>query len=143
MSGIFIIRSDKELVELEEQAYESENLLQSLLEQYPQLLAGKQMNDIDPRRWLLICREAGLPSREGGGDRWSIDRLFLDQDAIPTIVEVKRSDDARIRREVVGQMLDYASNALVFIGLLRKSDRCSRMNVPEKTSTPTNSCWSS
>jgi hypothetical protein len=37
--------------------------------------------------------------------------LFIDQDAIPTIVEVKRSSDTRIRREVVGQMLDYAANA--------------------------------
>ena len=28
----------------------------------------------------------------------------------PTLVEVKRSSDTRIRREVVGQMLDYAAN---------------------------------
>jgi hypothetical protein len=40
--------------------------------------------------------------------------LFLDQDAIPTLVEVKRSSDTRIRREVVGQMLDYAANAVVY-----------------------------
>ena len=40
--------------------------------------------------------------------------LFLDQDAIPTIVEVKRSSDTRIRREVVGQMLDYAANAVLY-----------------------------
>jgi len=38
----------------------------------------------------------------------------LDQDAIPTIVEVKRSTDTRIRREVVGQMLGYAANAVVY-----------------------------
>jgi hypothetical protein len=29
-------------------------------------------------------------------------------------VEVKRSDDTRIRREVVGQMLDYAANGVVY-----------------------------
>jgi hypothetical protein len=40
--------------------------------------------------------------------------LFVDQDAVPTIVEVKRSTDTRIRREVVGQMLDYAANAVVY-----------------------------
>ena len=40
--------------------------------------------------------------------------FFLDQDAIPTIVEVKRSTDTRIRREVIGQMLDYAANAVVY-----------------------------
>ena len=40
--------------------------------------------------------------------------LFLDQDGIPTLVEVKRSTDSRIRREVVGQMLDYAAKAVMF-----------------------------
>jgi len=43
-----------------------------------------------------------------------VDHLFLDQDAVPTIVEVKRSTDTRIRREVVGQMLDYAANAVLY-----------------------------
>jgi hypothetical protein len=43
-----------------------------------------------------------------------VDHLFLDQDAVPTLVEVKRSSDTRIRREVVGQMLDYAANAVVY-----------------------------
>ena len=33
---------------------------------------------------------------------------------IPTLVEVKRSTDTRIRREVIGQMLDYAANAVVY-----------------------------
>jgi hypothetical protein len=31
---------------------------------------------------------------------------------VPTLVEVKRSSDTRIRRRVVGQMLDYAANAV-------------------------------
>lgn len=58
-----------------------------------------------PQRLLLVSREVGLPSDVGGVNRWSVDHLFLDQDAIPTLVEVKRSSDTRIRREVVGQML--------------------------------------
>lgn len=33
---------------------------------------------------------------------------------MPTLVEVKRSTDTRIRREVVGQMLDYAANAKLY-----------------------------
>jgi len=49
--------------------------------------------------------------KEEGGGRWSVDHLFLDQDAIPTLIEVKRSSDTRIRREVIGQLLEYASNA--------------------------------
>jgi hypothetical protein len=40
--------------------------------------------------------------------------VFLDQEAVPTLVEVKRSEDTRIRREVVGQMLDYAANGVVY-----------------------------
>jgi hypothetical protein len=63
---------------------------------------------------LLVAREAPLASDEDGADRWSVDHLFLDQDAVPTIVEVKRSTDTRIRREVVGQMLDYAANGVVY-----------------------------
>lgn len=43
-----------------------------------------------------------------------MDHLFLDQDAVPTLVEVKRSTDTRIRREVIGQMLDYAANAVTY-----------------------------
>jgi hypothetical protein len=39
--------------------------------------------------------------------------LFVDQDGIPTLVEVKRQTDTRIRREVIGQMLEYAANAVV------------------------------
>jgi hypothetical protein len=53
----------------------------------------------------------GVADREDAPDRWSLDHLFVDEDAIPTFVEVKRSSNTQIRREVVGQMLDYAANA--------------------------------
>lgn len=114
MGDIYLIGGEGELVEMKEQSYDSEDLLQELLAKYPNILAGNQMDDSAPRRWLLISREASLPSDDSGVGRWSIDHLFLDQDAIPTIVEVKRSSDTRIRREVVGQMLEYAANAVVY-----------------------------
>ena len=72
------------------------------------------MNRDSPRRWLLIKREAGVPDHEGGGGWWSVDHLLVDQDAVPTFVEVKRASDTRSRREVVAQMLDYAANGSVF-----------------------------
>jgi hypothetical protein len=53
-----------------------------------------------------------VPEVAGSSDRWFLDHLFLDGDGVPTLVEVKRSSDSRIRREVVGQMLDYAANIL-------------------------------
>ena len=114
MGGIFLIQNDGQLVEMAEQAYDSESLLQQFLAQYPNLLAGDQMDTAAPRRWLLVSREMALASEEDGAGRWSVDHLFLDQDAVPTIVEVKRSTDTRIRREVVGQMLDYAANGVVY-----------------------------
>jgi hypothetical protein len=112
--GIFLIQPDKTLTELTEQPYDSEALLQGLLADYPDLLAGKQIDPGAPRRWLLVTREASVPDELGGAGRWSVDHLFLDQEGIPTLVEVKRSSDTRIRREVVGQMLDYAANGVVY-----------------------------
>jgi hypothetical protein len=114
MGGIYLIQEGGGLVEMPETAYDSEALLQELLARYPNLLAGDQIDSAAPRQWLLIAREVPLPSEEGGAGRWSVDHIFLDQDAVPTLVEIKRSTDTRIRREVVGQMLDYAANAVVY-----------------------------
>ncbi len=115
MSGgvIFLVQPDETLVRMNEAPYESEELLQRLLAQYPDILAGEQIDSRTPRRWLLISREYGVPAEDDGSDRWSIDHLFVDQDGVPTLVEVKRSSDTRIRREVIGQMFDYAANAVL------------------------------
>lgn len=117
MSGkIFVMRGD-ELQPLTEQEFVTEDDFQALLEKYPDLIPGEQIDAVAPRRWLLVSREYGVPDEENVPDRWSLDHLFLDQDGIPTLVEVKRRSDARLtnsRREVVGQMLDYAANAVVY-----------------------------
>jgi hypothetical protein len=112
--GIFLLRGEDELVEMRESAYEAEDVLQALIARFPSLLAGDQYSGGVARRWLLVGREASLPDDEDAAGRWSVDHLFLDQDAVPTLVEVKRSSDTRIRREVVGQMLDYAANGVVY-----------------------------
>jgi len=112
--GKIYLREKDGLVPMTEARYDAEDVLQKLLADYPDLLAGDQMRPNEPRRWLLITREAGIPDTEGGQPRWSLDHLFIDQDAIPTLVEVKRSSDTRIRREVVGQMLDYAANVVAY-----------------------------
>jgi hypothetical protein len=112
--GIYLLRGEDELVEMRESPYEAEDVLQALIARFPNLLAGDQFADGNPRRWLLLGREAALPDDVGAGGRWSVDHLFLDHDAVPTLVEVKRSTDTRIRREVLGQMLDYAANGVVY-----------------------------
>ena len=84
--------------------------LQRILEINPDLVPGDQINPSDPRRWLVVRREMPVPDPSTGDNRWSIDLFFVDQDAMPTFIECKRYSDTRAKREVVGQMLEYAAN---------------------------------
>lgn len=90
---------------LTEKRFGKEEELQALLAKHPELLEGTQIRPNDPRRWILITREQDI------ADRWSLDHLVIDQDATPTLVEVKLGANPDARRKVVGQMLDYAAHA--------------------------------
>ncbi len=109
--AIFLVSDSGELHRVEHQLYASEDILQQLVAKHPEILAGDQIDPEAPPRWLLLRREPGIPDRVGGEVRWWLDHLLLDQFGIPTLVEVKRSTDSRIRREVISQMLDYVANA--------------------------------
>lgn len=109
-----MLKDGSTLVEMTEQPYESEGLLQKLLADHPGVLAGDQFHGAEPKRWLLIRRETGIPAEDAGPRIWSSDHRFVDQPGVATLVEVNRSSDTRIRREVVGQMFDYAANAIVY-----------------------------
>lgn len=111
-SAIFMLAADGTLVEMLEAPYDSESVLQELLEDHPRLLGGDLMGHHAPRKFVMVSREVSLVGEERGVGR--IDHVFLDQEGIPTLVEVKRSSDTRIRREVVGQLLDYAANAVAY-----------------------------
>jgi hypothetical protein len=67
-----------------------------------------------PRRWILVAPQVGVPTEETSSGVLSLDVLYVDQDGIPTLVEIKRATDIRLRREVVAQMLDYAANAVAY-----------------------------
>jgi hypothetical protein len=99
---------------MDQSPFQSEDLLQQLLAEHPEILADDMTDGGSSARWLLVDREFDIPGEDGGAGRWSLDHLFLDSAGVPTLVEVKRSSDTRIRREVVGQMLDYAANAVVY-----------------------------
>ena len=114
-SKIYLASRAKDgLVPMVETTYTQEEILQALVARYPDLLPGDQIDPERPRRWMLVRREMGVSDAENTTDRWSLDHLFLDQDAIPTFVECKRSQDTRIRREVIAQMLEYAANGIVY-----------------------------
>ena len=75
------------------------------------MLDGEQIRPGEPRRWILITREKGIAETSDAGARWAIDHLIIDQDAVPTLVEVKQGSNPEIRRTIVGQMLEYAAHA--------------------------------
>ena len=112
-SGVFVLK-DNALVSMASARFANEAEFQDLLARFPELLSGDQIDPSVPRKWVLVRREKAVPANENGVGRWSLDHLFLDQDGVPTLVEVKRETDTRIRREVVGQMLDYAANCVVY-----------------------------
>lgn len=100
-----------DLEPLEEEPFSSEDELQSLIAEHPELLDGEQICPDDPRRWILITREKGISENAGSGARWAVDHLIVDQDAIPTLAEVKRGSNPEIRRTIIGQVLEYAAHA--------------------------------
>lgn len=101
---IYIRNASGELEPLTEKRFETEAMLEELVAQHPELLAGDQLRRDDPLRWILIKPQMPM---EG----WAVDLLLLDQDARPTLVEVKKGDNSDNRRKVVGQILDYAATA--------------------------------
>ena len=89
--------------------------LQNLLLKNLDLIPGDQVDPENPRRWLLVKREMIVEDPGTAEGRWSLDFLIVDQDGIPTLVECKRFRDTRARREVIGQMFDYAANASFYL----------------------------
>jgi hypothetical protein len=111
MPSLWVETADGELVSLEPEGYATEVEFQRLLADNPELLASAVDQHGEETRWLLIDREVPIFSEEENDTtRWSLDHLFIDSDGTPVLVEVKRSSDPRARREVVGQMLDYAAS---------------------------------
>lgn len=100
-----------QLEPMQEAEFDLEDTLQELVAKHLDLLSGEQITPGVPRRWILIDREQGIPDIEGGSNRWALDHLLIDQDAIPTLVETKLAGNPDIRRAVVGQMLEYAAHA--------------------------------
>ncbi|MEP9382470.1 hypothetical protein [Nocardioides sp. KR10-350] len=120
--GIFL-KVGESLELLSQTPYDSEAVLQEALAGHPEVIAGPTTSGDGESRLLLVRREMGVPSASSAANVFSLDHLFIDDEGVPVLVEVKRASDTRIRREVVGQMLDYAANAVVYwpLDLLRES----------------------
>ena len=108
---IYASEGNGELVPLKEEGFADEDTLQRLIAEHPELLDGEQIRPSNPRRWILIDREVGVADTVGSSARWSLDHLLIDQDGVPTLVEVKLRSNPEMRRTVVGQLLEYAAHA--------------------------------
>lgn len=127
-AGVFVIHKDGSLSELHASGFEREEDFQKLLEKYPSLIPGSQVDPVSPRRWILVTRELGIAMEQDGSDRVWLDHLFLDQDGIPTLIEVKRKGNTQARREVVAQMLDYAANAMAYLPVQKIREKVEAAN---------------
>ncbi|BEP13520.1 hypothetical protein acdb102_18310 [Acidothermaceae bacterium B102] len=104
----FMVDGKMEL--LSPQSFPAEVVLQELLAEHPAVIAGARMTEGPAAALLLVRREHAV--RTGTGTVLRPDHLFIDPEGVPVIVEVKLVTNSEIRREIVGQMLDYAANGL-------------------------------
>ncbi|BAY13866.1 hypothetical protein [Calothrix sp. NIES-2098] len=109
-SDIYLIQEHSQLAELTQKTDISEALLQKLV-------ADEQINSALPKNWLLVSQPEIIPNAEDSSGFWTLDRLFLDQNGIPTLVKVKRDDRTPIKREIVNQMLNYPANVVNYWSL--------------------------
>ena len=109
MGNLYLMSDGGKAIAAHEQLYESESDLQIIVAENPHLLVPSE--SMQGQDLMLVRREYPITDPDDDSISYSLDHLFLDQDGIPVLVEVKRSSDTRIRREVVGQMIDYASRA--------------------------------
>jgi hypothetical protein len=65
MDETFFMLNGEKLQELDEQGCIQETDFQALLERYPKLLPGSQIDPDNPRRWMLVSREVPVPARRG------------------------------------------------------------------------------
>lgn len=109
MSGgtVFLVDGNG-LTRMRPGAPSSEDKMQELVARYPELI-GDADGDL-----LLISREQPVSDGLDSSGRWSLDHLFVTRNAVPVLVELKRASDTRLRREIVGQLLDYAANGVAY-----------------------------
>jgi hypothetical protein len=100
MRKILLIDGGK-VTPLNETKFTEEGKLQDYLEKYPNLIP---LSDIVEGASDLVCI-----GREVGAGSGAIDLLCVDKDGLLTIIETKLRRNRELRREVIGQIIEYAA----------------------------------
>jgi len=100
MAKILLI-DEKNTTVIDKVKFTEEGKLQDYLEKYPSLIPLSEIVE-GASDLLCIGREVSVPSG-------AVDLLFIDKDGLLTIVETKLVKNPGIRREVIGQIIEYAS----------------------------------
>ena len=104
---IYLLDQNSSVHPMTESKYDQEADLQELIMRNPNLVL-RDPNE-NGANLFLISREYAIDESADGSNTFSLDLLMLDQSGSPVLAEIQRSTDTRTRREVVAQMLDYAS----------------------------------
>jgi hypothetical protein len=99
MSKLFVVEGGRTKV-LENQNFDNEKLLQDVLEKFPEFIALDDLGAAEP--FMVIGREVATPAGY-------IDVLCIDGEGILTVIETKLARNSQIRREVIGQVLEYVA----------------------------------
>lgn len=93
-------------------SFASEFRLQGLIAADPTIIPASACASPEPRRWLLVQREARIHNPAAPNAPWHVDILLIDQDAVLTLVEVKLAPQGTsARRQNLGQLIDYVAGA--------------------------------
>jgi len=99
MSKLFIVEGNQTKV-LDQKAFDNETLLQDVVERFPEVIALDDLGVKEP--FIVIGREVATKAGY-------IDVLCIDRNGILTVIETKLARNSQIRREVVGQVLEYVA----------------------------------
>lgn len=97
MSGVLYRKAGGTWTSPTESGYVSEDHLQALIDEFPELLPG-----VSPESY--VCREFST-------DSGPIDNLIINaKDGALTLVECKLAKNPEVRRKILGQIIDYAAS---------------------------------
>ena len=97
MSGVLYRKAGGDWTSPTESGYVSEDHLQAMIDEFPELLPG-----VSPDSY--VCREFST-------DSGPIDNLIINaKDGSLTLVECKLAKNPEVRRKILGQIIDYAAS---------------------------------